>query len=286
MKDAYSFHVDEDGRQARVPEHVRRLHAHLHALRARVPRRRGRHRRDRRLDCRTSSRCWPSPARTRIVACDNCDYAANVEKAEVARVAERRAPPAERARWRRCTRPASRRIDDVSAFLKAAADALRQDARSTSPTASRSRSWCAAIATSTRSSCKKALGADELRAGHRRRGREVTGAPVGFAGPGRLQGCPIYADLEVRGDGRLRHRRQRGRRAPDRRQPRPRLHADGHGRLPRRPPPATPARAARRGTFKALPRHRGRPRLLPRHEVLEADEGATSSTPTARRSRW
>ena len=49
MKDAYSFHADRRGRAARVQEHVRRVRAHLQALRARVPRGRGRHRRDRRL---------------------------------------------------------------------------------------------------------------------------------------------------------------------------------------------------------------------------------------------
>ena len=37
------------GRAARVPEHVRHVHAHLHALRPGVPRRRGRHRHHRRL---------------------------------------------------------------------------------------------------------------------------------------------------------------------------------------------------------------------------------------------
>ena len=49
MKDAYSFHVDVEGRAARVQEDVRDLPAHLHALRAGVPRRRGGHRQHRRL---------------------------------------------------------------------------------------------------------------------------------------------------------------------------------------------------------------------------------------------
>ena len=41
--------------------------------------------------CRTSSRCSPSPARTRSSPATSCGYAANVEKAEVA---PRRRPPA------------------------------------------------------------------------------------------------------------------------------------------------------------------------------------------------
>ena len=48
MKDAYSFHLDAGRSRARIPQHVRRLRAHLHAPRPRVPRGAGRHRRDRR----------------------------------------------------------------------------------------------------------------------------------------------------------------------------------------------------------------------------------------------
>ena len=80
---------------------------------------------------------------------------------------------------------------------------------------------------------KKALGADQLVLATDAAVKEVTGAPVGFAGPVGLK-VPIYCDVEVVRAGGLRRRRQRGRRAPDRRQHRARLHADRVRRLPRR----------------------------------------------------
>ena len=56
------------------------------------------------------------------------------------------------------------------------------------------------------------------------------------------------------------------------------------GRLPP-PPPGDACPRCDGGDFEALPRHRGRPRLLPRHEVLEADGGDVPRRRTGRRSR-
>ena len=50
MKDAYSFHATDEDARSRVRGDVRRLLPHLRALRPRLPRGRGRHRRHRRLD--------------------------------------------------------------------------------------------------------------------------------------------------------------------------------------------------------------------------------------------
>ena len=49
MKDAYSFHADDEDAQREYQNMYDDLPAHLHALRAGVPRRRGRHRQHRRL---------------------------------------------------------------------------------------------------------------------------------------------------------------------------------------------------------------------------------------------
>ena len=116
MKDAYSFDVDRDALMRELRRDVRGVRAHLHAAGAQVPRRRGRHRRDRRQSRRTSSRCSPSPARTRSPGARSRGYAANVEQAEAvapAASARRR----RRARCARCRRPGQSTCEDVAALL-------------------------------------------------------------------------------------------------------------------------------------------------------------------------
>ena len=65
MKDGYSFHADYEDLRARVPQHARHLHAHLHAAGPQVPRGGRRSRRRSAAPARTSSTCSPTPARTR-----------------------------------------------------------------------------------------------------------------------------------------------------------------------------------------------------------------------------
>ena len=48
MKDGYSFHTSFDDLKREYRQHVRNLQPHLHAPRPEIPRRRGRHRLDRR----------------------------------------------------------------------------------------------------------------------------------------------------------------------------------------------------------------------------------------------
>ena len=83
--------------------------------------------------------------------------------------------------------------------------------------------------------------------------QRVTGAPVGFAGPvGMKEKIPLLADRDVQPMRQRRHRGQRGRRAPDGREPGPRFPARPLRRPPqrrrRRPLPALQQHAARCGT--------------------------------------
>ena len=131
---------------------------------------------------------------------------------------------------------------------------------------------------------KKALSANQVVLATDAAVKEVTGAPVGFAGPVGLK-VPVYCDVEVcamsdfvvganEADAHL-----------TRRQHRARLHADGVRRLPRRRRAGDACARCDKGHLKALPRHRGRPGVLPRDEILEADGRDVPGRRRARRSR-
>jgi prolyl-tRNA synthetase len=135
-----------------------------------------------------------------LVACDRCDYAANIEQAETRKTAPPPAPataPAAAGRepLAKVATPGKRTIEEVSAFLglpparfvktlvyladgKPLAVLVRGDR------------------TVNELKVKKALGAKELVMAADAAVREVTGAPVGFAGPVGLR-IPVYCDLEV-----------------------------------------------------------------------------------------
>ena len=271
MKDAYSFDVDDEDAQRELRGDVRRVHAHLQALRAR------RTASSRRIPApsaarsRTSSRCSPSPARTRSSPATACDYAANVEKAEVRAPARRRrrSRAARRAKVRDARQAA--RIDDVAAFLEGRRRAAREDAGLPRRRQAGRRRWCAATTTSTRSSSQKRARRRRGVPGQRRAtSQKATGAAVGFAGP-----------VGFKGGDRRRSRRSRGVRdcVTGANETDQHLTGVNLGRDCRRREfvdirlaaagDALPA--LRGGHAQALPRHRGRPRLHPRHEVLAAD---------------
>ena len=276
MKDAYSFHVDEKDATREYENMYDDLQAHLHALRARVPRRRGRHRRHRRL----------AVARVPGAGRDRRGRDGRLRQVRLRR--QRRAGREPRGAARR-GRQGARAAHDEGARRRAsahrggvgvpegAADDARQDADLPRRRQAGRGRWCAAITRSTRSSSRRRSAPASVVLATDAAVREVTGAPVGFAGPVGLK-APVVHRRRGRGDDRLRRRRERGRPAPDRRERRPRLHADGDAATSARPPPATAARAATGGTLQGLPRHRGRAHLHPRHEVLGADGRATSST--------
>jgi prolyl-tRNA synthetase len=127
-----------------------------------------------------------------LVACDNCDYAANVEQA-VARAAKGGTNPT--AEKQKVATPGKHSIADVSAFLKVAPEKLVKtliylaDGKPVAVLVRGDRDV-------NEIKLKKALGADQLVLATDAAVREVTGAPVGFAGPVGLK-APIYCDLEI-----------------------------------------------------------------------------------------
>jgi prolyl-tRNA synthetase len=127
-----------------------------------------------------------------LVACDTCDYAANVEQA-VARAPE--GAPAATAAMTKVATPGHRTIAEVSAFLKVPPQKMIKtmvylaDGK--------------AVAVLVRGDhdvneikLQKALGATTLALADDATVKGATGAPVGFAGPVGLK-VPVYADLEI-----------------------------------------------------------------------------------------
>ena len=128
-----------------------------------------------------------------LVACDNCDYAANVEQA-VGRKLPPTSGPGAQARATVST-PGKHTIAEVSAFLKVPPTALVKtlvylaDGRPVVVLVRGDREV-------NEIKLKKALGAGEIVLASDAAVKEVTGAPVGFAGPVGLK-APVYVDDEV-----------------------------------------------------------------------------------------
>ncbi len=130
-----------------------------------------------------------------IVACDACDYAANVEQAEL------RAPEAPgisgAGSLEKVATPGARTIEEVTAFLKAPADRLIKTLIYVAD-----EKPIAALVRGDRGlneiALKKLAGATTMRLAHESEVAKATGAPSGFSGPVGLD-IPIYADDELRG---------------------------------------------------------------------------------------
>ena len=222
------------------------------------------------------------------VAATRCGYAANVEKAEVARAVAAVRRAGRRARACRDAR-GSGPIEEVSAFP-----------RSCRPSAS-SRRWSTDVGrhgrgrararrprSCPRRSCRPRSAARRSRWPTRTPCERMTGAPVGFAGPVGLARARPRRSLAAR---RTRHgeRRQPRRRARGGRRPGARL----RGRALRRPAagaaPATRCPRCERGTLRAATAASRSARCsTSARSTREAHEGARSSTPTVRSgpSRW
>src|SRR3954469_881171 len=127
-----------------------------------------------------------------LVACDSCDYAANVEQA-VARTAKGGTNPT--AEKTKVATPGKHSIADVSAFLKVPADKLVKtliylaDGKPVAVLVRGDRDV-------NEIKLKKALSAEQLVLATDAAVKEATGAPVGFAGPVGLR-IPVYCDLEI-----------------------------------------------------------------------------------------
>jgi prolyl-tRNA synthetase len=130
-----------------------------------------------------------------IVSCDNCDYAANVEKAEMKRSAGEAAAP-KAAAFEEVHTPGAGSIEDVGKMMKAKPNAFIKtliyvaDGKPIIALVRGDRDL-------NELKLKAALAVETLELASDATVREVTGANVGFAGP-HGRGVPVYADFEVR----------------------------------------------------------------------------------------
>jgi prolyl-tRNA synthetase len=130
-----------------------------------------------------------------ILACDKCDYAANVEEAQARVIAPAASTPATVAAVEKVATPGQRTIEEVSAFLKIGPQELVKtliylaDGKPVAVLVRGDR-----VANDIK--VKRALGCRDLVLAVDKAVEEATGAPVGFAGPVGLK-IPIYCDNEV-----------------------------------------------------------------------------------------
>ncbi len=128
-----------------------------------------------------------------IVSCSKCDYAANVEKAELRRQAPAASAPA--AAIEEVHTPGKGGITDVVEFLKEPIDQFVKtlvyvaDGKSVIALVRGDRDV-------NELKLKAVIGAEKLELATEKTVFEVTGAPIGFAGP-QGRSVPVFADLEV-----------------------------------------------------------------------------------------
>jgi prolyl-tRNA synthetase len=134
-----------------------------------------------------------------LVACDTCGYAANVEEAKIGASAPVARDASAIEPMAKVSTPGKRTIEEVSGFLGVAPTALVKtliylaDGKPVAVLVRGDR-------TVNEIKLKAVLGAKEVVMATDRAVEEVTGAPVGFAGPVGLK-IPVHADLEVTGLG-------------------------------------------------------------------------------------
>jgi prolyl-tRNA synthetase len=131
----------------------------------------------------------------RIVHCAACGYAANLERAETGRAAPPLTAPATAGTLQKVATPNATSIEQVSRMLKRAPDRMiktliyRADDK---PVAVLIRGDHEA----NEAKIRRALGVHSLALADEKTIREVTGAPVGFAGPVGIR-CAIVADHDI-----------------------------------------------------------------------------------------
>ena len=195
MKDAYSFDADEAG----AKESYRKMYEAYKAIFTRCGLSFRPVEADTGLIGGTSSHEFMVLADTGeegIAVCDACDYAANVERAELKE-------PTQAARGvlkekRLVPTPGKKTVEDVTAFLNVPASQL---VKTLLYLADRK-----PVAVLIRGDhivneikVKKALGATDLAMADATTVEKLSSAPVGFAGPIGLKGVPLIADLSVKG---------------------------------------------------------------------------------------
>src|SRR5712692_7421482 len=195
MKDAYSFDADEAG----AKESYRKMYEAYKAIFTRCGLSFRPVEADTGLIGGTSSHEFMVLADTGeegIAVCDACDYAANVERAELREHAHK--PPPETLREkRRVPTPGKKTVGEVTTFLKVPATQLvktllyQADGKPVAVLVRGDHEINEA-------QLKKALGATDLVMTDPAMVEQLTGAPVGFAGPVGLSGLTILADLAVK----------------------------------------------------------------------------------------
>jgi prolyl-tRNA synthetase len=195
MKDAYSFDADEAG----AKESYRKMYEAYKAVFTRCGLTFRPVEADTGLIGGTSSHEFMVLADTGeegIAICDGCEYAANVERAELQEHAHK--PPPETLRdKRRVDTPGQKTVEEVTAFLKVPATRLvktllyRADGKTVAVLVRGDHDVNEA-------KLKKALGATDLTLTDPATVEKLTGAPVGFAGPIELSGVTLIADFAVK----------------------------------------------------------------------------------------
>jgi prolyl-tRNA synthetase len=193
MKDAYSFHVDRPDAE--------REYRHMYETYTRIFQRCGLT--FRAVEAGTGAiggslshefQVLAQSGEDAIVSCDRCDYAANVEKAEVGALP----PAAGRSRaLERVDTPGKRTVEEVSGFLGVAAERFVKTLvylSGDTPVAVLVRGDHEASETK----LAGVLGGGPLTLADEATVARVTGAPVGFAGPVGLR-ARIVADASLRG---------------------------------------------------------------------------------------
>ena len=192
MKDGYSFHVDEADTQ--------REYKNMYDTYSRIFTRCGL--RFRAVEADTGNiggssshefQVLTETGEDALVACDKCDYAANVVQAVALAPAGKAAAPAQAIK--KVATPGHHTIAEVSKFFGVPAEKLVKtlvylaDGQPIAVMVRGDRDV-------NEIKLQKALGAEALQLANDATVKEVTGAPVGFAGPVGLK-VPVYLDLEV-----------------------------------------------------------------------------------------
>ncbi|HEX3696942.1 MAG TPA: proline--tRNA ligase [Polyangia bacterium] len=194
MKDAYSFHVDEID--------AKREYENMYATYKRIFERCGLAFRAVEADTGNIGgslshefQVLAETGEDALVACDNCDYAANIEQAQSRAGEARPSGAAGKEALSKVSTPGQHTIEEVSAFLKVPPTALVKTLiylADGKPVATLVRG----DRTVNEIKLKKALGATDVVLASDAAVREATGAPTGFAGPVGLK-IPVYCDLEI-----------------------------------------------------------------------------------------
>ena len=128
-----------------------------------------------------------------IISCDTCDYAANLERAEVG-IVEKSAGKG-KGRFKRVPTPGAKKVEDVAAFLSITADRLLKTMIYSSD-----KGIIGVLVRGDReineTKLKNLLNLDYVELAGESVIEETTGGPLGFSGPIGLK-IPLYADRDV-----------------------------------------------------------------------------------------